>query len=220
MSINRVIEKNNAAVAMMKSGDYDNAISSFVSALKKNQLHQGRPNQATHKRCLEPLHTSLDKCIVQSQGRVSFPEEQENNEHYMHRQGIFIPFNLDSKCIPSVLIFNLALAHQLSTKDSDKRLDCLKKAKKLYELAYNCQGTHEATELDSSMLFIMATVNNLGLIHNELNDHETSRKCFDHLLSVAMFLVDSKTTQHTDHIDAFLRNVTIANSDNCPAAAA
>ena len=142
MSYYRVIEQNNAAVAMMKSGSYDSAISSFAHALKKVSNCQRRPNQDAHKSSLETLlHTSLDKCIVQSQGRVSFPLEQQDNKQYMHRQGIFIPFNLDSKYIPSILIFNLALAHHLSAQeDSDKRLVRLKKATRLYELAYNSQN--------------------------------------------------------------------------------
>ena len=211
----KVIEANNLAVAMIKNRHYHKAISSLKTALK---AHQQESNSSTNNYI---DHSSIDKCVMQSSHLAKNMLLGDNNE-YMHSQGIFIPFKnkLLPQYIPSVLIFNLALAHHLSSKIKSKshRVSDLKKAAKLYQLAYNANEEF----CESNILFTLATVNNLGLIQKELNDKEASQQCFDHLLSVVMFLVDSKRSldMESDHIDGFLRNVAFANGDICPAAAA
>ena len=214
MITNQIIEQNNIAVAVMKTGNYSRAVSVFSAALKAHQQQLSMVLLGTNDSSDGASESSIDNCILESKRYYAF--EVEGNEQYMYSQGIFLLPDVKSKCIPSVIIFNLALAYNLFALQSTQRSHLLEKSIRLYELAYNSQREASA----ANALFTLATLNNLGLIHKALGQSEMSSQCFDHLLSVVMFLVDSKTCHHLDYIDGFLRNITMAGSKVFPAAAA
>ena len=85
--------------------------------------------------------------------------------------------------LSTIVVFNMALAFQLSANGSGKRL---RKSLRLYDLAYNLQRTEQ---LVGCGLFTMATLNNLGLIHKQLRNNEACQLCFNRLLSATMFVV-------------------------------
>ena len=209
-----LIEQNNIAVAVMKTGDYNRAISILYATLKAHRQSITLCEMINNDASAGADESNIDKCILESKRNYAF--EEEGNEQYMHSQGIFLLPKLNSKFIPLAIIFNLALAYNLSAPQSTQKRQLLEKATTLYELAYN--SVREASAANA--LFTLATLNNLGLIHKELGQSEKSSKCFDNLLCLVMFLVDSKICHHLDYIDAFLRNITIASSKAFPAAAA
>ena len=160
----------------------------------------------------------LDPSMIQSQlSSCCQLEDQDNNEQYMYSHGIVIPSNLDSRCIPSVILFNLALSHHLAAaaRPSHQKRFLLEKAVRLYVLAYTFQSKLGC----SNVLFTLATSNNLGLIHTELEHSDMSKQCFDHLLSVLMLVVDSQNGNRVGHLDGFVQNVVSLSSKDCPAAA-
>ena len=92
------------------------------------------------------------------------------------------------------VIFNFALAHHLfavsgQTQDEARVLD---QAVALYELTHSLQ-LQEGIEL--SLEYTMATVCNLGHIHNLRGDTDKATKCFQHLLSIFCFLQSQSTVQ-------------------------
>jgi tetratricopeptide (TPR) repeat protein len=213
------IQRNNSAVSLINTGDYDAAIKALSSALKtyKQQIMGEADEQP------QPVKTSLDQCMTQSpvtQAKTSSNEVKY--DQYMYRHAIHIPLTVESNYRASIMvsvmiIFNLALAHQLSAVGSHKKQIRLRKAAKLYELGFSMQ--RDLNFENDNVLFTLATMNNLGLIHHKLNDGETANKCFEHLLSTLMFLIDSGEGNVCE-LDGFLRNVSNLISEPYSAAAA
>ena len=212
------IQQNNSAVSLIAAGDYDAASSPLSSALKTYKQIMGDADE--HH---QTVKTSLDQCMTQSpatEAKAS-SNKDENDQQYMYRQAIHIPLTIESNYQASIMvsvmiIFNLALAFQLSAVSSDKKQSKLRKAAKLYELSFNMQ--QDANFENNNVLFTMATVNNMGLIHHKLNDRETANKCFEYLLSTLMFLTDCVEGDVCE-LDGFLRNVSNLISEPCSAAA-
>jgi hypothetical protein len=131
---------------------------------------------------------------------------------FMYRRAIYIDDAAeDTSCsyesrevVLAVLIFNLALAYQLAAVKTTTANDrYLKKAAKLYALAI--QILHEE-QLESSTLFSMTCINNMGLVYQDLRDIVAAQKCFEHLLSTLMFLVDCGEADVVPDMDGFLMN--------------
>mmetsp|Transcript_17517 Transcript_17517/g.42622 ORF Transcript_17517/g.42622 Transcript_17517/m.42622 type:complete len:396 (+) Transcript_17517:310-1497(+) len=85
------------------------------------------------------------------------------------------------------IMFNFALSHQLTavSGQSPNPVVTLGHSISLYELAHSLQ-LHEG--IDLGMEHTMATINNLGHIHRVLGDEDKAMKCFQHLLSILMYL--------------------------------
>jgi hypothetical protein len=175
-------------------------------------------NQADDQQ--EEIKTSMDQCMANSRPASDYCHNPlYENGRFLYRHAIRVPVNVEchyraTVMVCSTMIFNLALAHQLAATASDNRESTLCRAATLYELAFNMQR-----EFDSNMLFTLATVNNLGLIHHQLDDTETASKFFEHLLSTLMLLTDCGEG-HTSDFEGFLRNASTVNFQTCPAAAA
>ena len=209
------IQKNNSAVSLIAAGDCDSAISALSSALKTYK--QITEEADKHP---QPVKTSLDQCMTQSP--VTLAKASNEEERYMYRQAIHIPLTIEcnyqaSIMVSVMIIFNLALAHQLSAVGSHKKQLKLRKAAKLYELGFNMQ--RDLNFENNNVLFTLATMNNLGLIHHKLNDGDTANQFFEKLLSTLMVLIDCGGGDVCE-LDGFLRNVSNLISEPCIAAAA
>ena len=95
--------------------------------------------------------------------------------------------------ISAIIIFNLALTHHLEALETQQICNTtvtstLRKSAKLYQLAFNM--LQEVTVQSNNLIFAMATVNNLGLVFEMLEDDDAAHECFEQLLSTLMFLVD------------------------------
>jgi hypothetical protein len=208
------IQQNNSAVSLIAAGGYDAAISALISALETCKQIMGEAYE--HH---QPIKTSVDQCMTQSSAAQAKTSNEAEYDQYMYRQAIHIPLTIESSYQASIMvmiIFNLALAHQLSAVVSDKEKSKFRKAAKLYELSFTMQRNEN---FDNVVVFTMATMNNMGLIYHKLNDGETANKCFQHLLSTLMFLIDCGEGDVYE-LDGFLRNVFNLIYEPCSAAAA
>ena len=116
---------------------------------------------------------------------------------FMFRRPLHIPVTAEDetendypstvKVVSVTILFNLALAHHLTSYSKPTYKSQLKTAATLYELAYTliCEE-----RIDDSALLTMVIINNLGLIHSALEEETMAQQCFEHLLSTLMFLVD------------------------------
>jgi hypothetical protein len=205
-----IIEQNNSAVAMLNHEEYAEAIHNFSHALRLLEKI-GFFGKAVDSRTL-----SLNQCMLQShQSETSWMDGRcDTNRAYIYQRGIVIPSTPNSVIITPIIIFNLALAHHLKAEQSKyagQHKCFLQKALGLYELAYSAQGNGE------NSIFRFASVNNIALIHNDLNNTEMSEKCLEHMLSELMLLVDCGKGDHLQCVDGFLWNISYKT---CPAAAA
>jgi tetratricopeptide (TPR) repeat protein len=214
------IQQNNSAVSLIAAGDYNAAISALLSALKTYRQIMGEEAYEHH----QPFQISLDQCMTQSpatQGKASSNEDE--SDQYIYRQAIHIPLTIESNfeastMVSVIIIFNLALTHQLSAVGSNIKRSKLRKAAILYELGFNMQQDANF-ENKNNAVFTLATVNNVGLIHHKLNDGDTAKKFFEKLLSTLMILIDCGGGDVCE-LDGFLRNVSNLISEPCSAAAA
>jgi hypothetical protein len=208
------IELNNTGVGLITSGDYTRAIVSLSNALKimkqscSMAIEEAQDDCCAQHRCM----ATLDMCIAHTPSECLSPKDE--NEHYMHREAICIPpsFFLDSsqpkQDVPAVLLtvvilFNLALLHQLSAQGGENHQAKLTKAAQLYTLVNELQF---GNRFENNVWFAMATVNNLGLAHAQLQDATNANRCFESLLAMLMFSTEGAQKRRED-FDGFLRNV-------------
>lgn len=208
------IRQNNNAVAMMKSGNYQQAICEFSNALKYFRgllaLSHGQEQE---------LKINMDQCMTQSQPTLG------DGQPYLYDHGIKIPPAMvcignqaaASIMCSSMIVFNLALAYQLSaTKCATSKQSLLSRAGRLYEVASKVQ---QELAQESNVIFALAICNNLGIVHAQLQDNERSIKCFQHLLSMLM-IVTTRSGPQEYCLDGFLESASFLNFLASAAAAA
>jgi tetratricopeptide (TPR) repeat protein len=213
------IQQNNVAVSLIEEGNYNDAIITLSEAFKifKEFMHF----METSKQQIPANESSMDQFM--SAGNCSRdPEENEDNQ-YIYRRAIRIPSHINadyrtSIMVSSMIIFNLALAHQLSVTGVETKRDNskLRKAAKLYELGFALQQNEQ---WGFNLLYTLATVNNLGLVYRQLHNKDFAGKCLEHLLSALMVVVDcGKGNIH--ELEGFFRNTSSLISKHVAAAAA
>ena len=184
--------------------------------------------------CSSSIQASLDRYLmnVLKKKTIVFNNDDKTNDQYLFTRFISIPpstaFSTKaSSMIPTIIIFNLALVHHLhgrkittsnNNPSSGGSSSILRKAASLYELSYGLlkeQSEEEVGNLGfaSNKLFVLAVVNNLGVLHWELNDGKKATKCFEFVMSVLVLMsnnVDDDDEYRVDNnnIDGLLSNAT------------
>jgi hypothetical protein len=208
------IELNNTVVGLITSGDYMRAIVPLSNALKITKKSCSMAIEEAQDDCCAQHQrmASLDMCIAHTPSECLSPKD--GDEHYIHREAICIPlsFLLDSSqpkqdvpavLLTAVILFNLALLHQLSAQDGENHQAKLTKAAQLYTLVDEVQF---GIGFGNNVWFAMAAVNNLGLVHTQLQDATNAKRCFESLLAMLMFSTEGAQKRSVD-FDGFLRNV-------------
>lgn len=212
------VDLSNSGVACLEHGDYNAAVQALSRALKYCHLIM---DEATDS--VAPINASLDACLQASRS-ANAQVQTSPCERYLYQHAARIPLNVGSNYRAAVLVstlvtFNLALAYQLMSTykaaDPTEAQILLMKAVKLYELAFSMQ---QEEGFDNNALFTLATVNNLGLIHSQLNDRTAANQCFQYLLSTLLYLTDSSNSNEL--FAGFYRNASsmIPKSESAPAA--
>ena len=220
MIINEAISKNNAAVALIETGNYKEATVHLSSVLRGLRDDIMMCNLDDVQRNF-PRTTSLDQCMVESQGPGRF-EENTGDDPCIYDAPIRMPLSLEKSCgcsnvIASILLFNLALAHHLllhssssdesTTKNSSSILDMILL---LYERAFDMQASQDVY-FDQNYYFVLACVNNIAVVHRQRDQSLLSKQCFEKVLSILMFLTDNGIVNDGGRLDMsiFYHNVTI-----------
>lgn len=216
-----VIFNANTASSLIEEMQFDQAISHLSKALntlKALMLHAEPANVSQI--------TKVDHCMFSSKKSLALHSVDGNDGlPYFFDRPIYLPhdacFNYET-CIvySSAIIFNMALAYQLSASPSaEHRHARLEKASKLYQLGWKLQCD---ANLCDNVFFSLATINNLGLVYQQINRKDMSHECFDNLLSTIMYLVDIDPQRQNSELyglDNFLRNVTMRSPQRCAPAA-
>lgn len=212
------ISLSNSAVVFMERAEYNAAIGTLSHSLKFCNIIMDEAHDFS-----APMTATLDGCMEASRSSHG-GTRLHTGERYLYQQAVRIPLDMGSSyhscvMISTLVTFNLALAYQLNgTSKATNPTEVpimLRKAAKLYELAF---GMQQAEGFDNNTLFTLATVNNLGLIHSQLNDRPAADQCFEYLLSTLMYLTDC--SKGSDLFDEFFCNASALtpNSESAPAA--
>jgi hypothetical protein len=217
-----VIFENNAAISLIESGKYQEAISRLCCL--KTFYDAGGNVQAENPE--GPKGASLDHCMAQGQKLPC--ARSDDAKPYLYKQPIRMPPTLEysykgRETIASILVFNLALAYHLlflEIGQTSRGYSSLRKAQMLYEVAFDFQKNEY---FDSNYLFVLATVNNIALIHQQLNEQKLANKCFEQVLSILMFMIDGgggRAINSDGRLDGFYHNLSSLENFHPGAAAA
>jgi hypothetical protein len=117
-----------------------------------------------------------------------------------------------------ILLFNMALSQHLTAVDLEyndaKRPLLLKRAEKLYKLGYTIMQVKDS-DVQISLTYAMATLNNLAQISKELNNELRSKRLFKQLLRSLMIVIESAATDEIDEMDGFMGNASKLILRNC-----
>ena len=213
-SFQQIIAEGNSLCDLIEAGQHGVAVtelSATLSVLKQIMAHADQTEGS--------INASLDQCMKTKSLPVpctGCDEENTTCPQFVFQRPIRMPTNIGSSYnevifVSCIVIFNLAIAYHLQGDN-----ESLVRALKLYELSFNLQREQQ---FDNNVLFILATVNNLGLIHKQLQDEQSSRMCFEHVLSTLMYLTDCGEANDC-HLDGFFHNISSVVSQGCAAPAA
>jgi hypothetical protein len=204
---------NNRAVSMMETGKYQEAISMLSTTI------------GGFKQVVEEINTTQDHsedcnlCILQSE--IPRDLHRKEGEPFMHNQGIHILSSFDSNDMAQALVFNLALTYHLWSQKSQRKHLLLKRALALYDVTFQIQ-MKKPVLISNNMYFALALMNNVGLIHSELNDRDSASKWFHSLLSLLMFSKECGTCDDFSErcLEGFYDNALGSECQSMPASAA
>lgn len=218
--IQLAIELNSQGVTLIENGKFEAAIPILSEALKASK-EDFSSSLVDEDIGIHSKRTSLDECMVSNSADVD--QLSTSDGQYVYGSCIQIPSSIKATYyesgIPLVsvaIIFNLALAHHLLAKSMNQSEKLLNTAAKLYELAYALQSEEC---MENTSFFCLATINNLGSIFKCLDRREDAAICFQHLLSMLMFLVDCGGSKQESEYDGFFRNTSYIFKHEVAAAA-
>lgn len=218
MNCINTIELNNQAIASLIAHDYEKAIKKFGAALKQTTANFAIDDVNPEER---KSHFSIETSMSLS-NIISGTESTrvDRKKGYIYNSYIRIPpcerwETTNAAMISVAIIFNLALTYHQMAETSSRCWYHLKKAKKLYELAHQLYNGQEI----ESVTFIMATINNLGLVYQCLDDTHSAQQCFQQLFQTLMFLVDCGESISST-FEGFFRNTAFLYCKQTAAAAA
>lgn len=228
----KAIRQNNAAVSMIKSCDekFRMSVLKLTSALRfYRSCCRESSNVCTKDGSTSPpppssmsldLPLEKDLLIDSSWSATGNGDDDDDDDTEEGKYNIFcaphsIPTHLAYQ--PSreyyvyascIIIFNLGLAYQLhaSNETSEiKRKQNLKKAARLYELAYAMEKEF-SLDCVSVRFLILTTLNNLAVARCNLNDHKTAKNYFAYISPIWMgFMMQGGDVP--SHLNGFLRNI-------------
>ena len=218
MTLQNIIDRNNATLAFLQQQDFHSAVlsSSAAMALLQEEFVE-RNNPAAFLSTITADDSAsdsdyLDQCMLLVHVNTSISSDDlyhDDTPAFVYDLGIAIPptatGGIQYEAIAAILIFNTALTHQLyahQLQDKSASQGYLLKSKRLYDLALVAYGDE-----DHNVLFQFAVTNNIAVIELATGNATLSTEYFENLLSVFMLLVDQGCSSRLRHLQGFLRNV-------------
>ena len=189
------VRRNNAASIHIDNQNYGEA--SFLISETLKEFRLARHSFPDDVSCL----VSTDDSPIILPREEAFCVGQDEccgmNGGFVYRRPIYIQHDWEptsATVVAFILIFNLALAHQLQVttrKEDDGASSTIKqfleRSTALYELAYQLLlSKPDAFSIRVSLVLC----NNLGQAHRALSNHHKANGCFSRLLSTLLYLKD------------------------------
>ena len=211
-----LIDLNNTAVHHLEDGDF-NAANRLLTTVVVNLL------KITENKVLESV-SSLQFSWSEDAPIPSRPNDDEAIGAFVYARGMFVTGSRGSlEEAKAVISYNAALAaHLLGLETSESFL--LTRAHYLYKLSRAFIRKQQAKGSKMSKLlyahfFHMAILNNLGQISIELVDYESSKSCFEMLLTNLKHIMSkTKTVYGQEDLQGMLSNSIVILPTTAPAA--
>jgi hypothetical protein len=211
---------NEQGIRCLDTERYKDATVAFARALKlakqpqedetepPNQQAVTRTEPFSHQHLLLQSHDEVCTEEVKPLTACHIPskvgeEPQSSSDEYHHVYTLPCPATADMFCpeernshyrLCVAIMYNFALACQLTAMHDESSRERLNDAIQLYELAHTLQLK---TEIQMGVQFTLGIINNLGQAHRCLGAGVKADECFRHLLSCILFLKEhgDKRTQ-------------------------
>jgi tetratricopeptide (TPR) repeat protein len=228
---------NNYGASYIEKGQYDKAIVTLCKVLKKSLTYYYVTTDDDDA-CMEEDSGFTWCCRHQKKRSTMYHYfcDQVKGEHFVHTSPIFIPETSRVKtcfvsqfCLSAVATCNLAIAHHLNALSKRRRRkpleDDLRQARTVYGLCHSMLLESEAFMGSGTLFMSMLVANNVGQLYALSGSPEKAQSCFEQLLSLQMFIVDSKEEVDEDtwmNLDGFFHNTSrlILKNEHVVAAAA
>lgn len=226
--LSMIVTLNNLGASCLKNGNISKALESLSAAFcAAKELYYD--DTTTAGQTTKGTEYRLDDCMTMPLlTGATYDDEDCVYRHPITLPALTIKASRQGNHVPSiVIIFNLALTHHLLAKmpNCQNANSLFKKAERLYQYALALQQSSRQLLMvvtESSTFFIMAAINNLGLVQKDLNETEKSEKCFRQLLSILMFLTHYRKCDVSFYSFFFVRSTShliIQHGSNCAPAA-
>ncbi|KAG7347720.1 hypothetical protein IV203_016425 [Nitzschia inconspicua] len=226
----RLLDRHNETIKLLENGDHSGAmtgLSDIVSAWR-NLVRQDLlcdPEAANTvqttpmtTKSVDPFMTTKSQFLSQSHSTNDCDDES----FYLYETCIRFPCDFDpnyyeSSLVSCVIVFNLALAHQLAAhgKKSDTlgvspTRHLLVRAFHLYDLCFKLSCTSQS--LQRSVLYRLAVANNLGVLCLTLRSNSISVNYFEYVLTTLMVMTTHGSQgklmkRHKAALEGFFANV-------------
>ena len=155
---------------------------------QRQQPQHDRSAISTRSRANATSSIASDKRVLFFYRKPAFARDAEGEE-------------LDCTNMTAILLYNMALLHNLRGLDNDNDPKALKAALQLYKTAFALQ-VREGMCL--SMNHALGLVNNCGQIQRLLNHQQIADRLFQHLLSTLVTMVAAGEGETVDDIEDFI----------------
>lgn len=172
MTIQAIIDHNNRAVDVLEQQNFKSAIANARKALQIQRQH------ALSLPLRRDETASIDQCMLLTKLDCKTFGVNSSSRTFIFSQGIPMPASfIDSTKGSAIILFNLALAHQLwAISEENSPSGLLVQARELYKLAFDLHK-----KANGDVLFPFAVINNLAVIEHRLGNTAESMKYFDFL---------------------------------------
>lgn len=211
---------NNTAACMIQHQQCDEAITTLTRALRTVKLVMSGdarlpdcPNEESQSSTSDgftfhfavPLSPQASDPVSECGGCKTTSIMREP----LYVSSAYLPQGELQKCelLSYVILYNLALSYHLRGMEEEVghlRLAYLDKAKTLYEHSHSILSNQR---LEISLIFTMAITSNLGHIHQLSGNQETAFNCFQHLLSILLYVIDCGHVEEIKSIDGLIENI-------------
>jgi tetratricopeptide (TPR) repeat protein len=217
-SIKNAIRLNNMGVVSFENNRLDEALDLFQAALTsskqsiiENESSSGRPSNTEQQSGLarmtitsndtrRPLPGYPPSCAGTNSCTSPFDKGEEDDIKsaflYLHPMKVSESLNLDNEVALNLnssllCVFNLAVTSHcraIQANERDLALSRYKTAVKLYEFSYSLLTTIESDGVNVDVLITLAIINNVGVIHDQMERSIQAHQCFERLLSFMVYL--------------------------------
>ena len=209
MSDNRTtISMNNNGASLISSGRPRDAIPQLANALKQSKILMQESSTVRHDAAIHSSEPVLDSWMLQD---CTFARNNASDA-FVYSHPISVPETTRNTLeahllMTSTILFNLAIAHQLSGIHQGHDPKLLKKALAFYECSFKLSEAYRCNHTSSCIYYTMALMNNLGICHRSLNHGESAEKMFSSLLTYLMYVLTSPHKFLETNFEAFYANV-------------
>mmetsp|Transcript_27246 Transcript_27246/g.63275 ORF Transcript_27246/g.63275 Transcript_27246/m.63275 type:complete len:222 (-) Transcript_27246:65-730(-) len=213
------ILQNNLGVEYLQEGDHSLALQHFEAAAfhlyQIAHIFQNRQTSGSETIpafCQDTVVFSKEESILNGGSLIC------SNPIVLHEQW---DDNISSECYTlqsAAILYNMGLTYHLSFLRPHSLDNSIRNAMNLYDMAYSL-AVQEARGQEESPLVVMAALNNLGELHHELGEFETSRLYLENLTAYISSLDDPSERKDAIERHEFMLNSMILRAAHGAAAA-